>query len=55
MLILRTLEDLLGRPLLLYPDLPRMVALIEWYLDRAVEEKDSKEHPRGRLLLWQPS
>jgi hypothetical protein len=52
MLILRTLEDLLGRPLLLYPDLPRMVALIEWYLDRAVEEKDSKEHPRGQLLLW---
>ena len=52
MMVLRELEERLGKPLLLYPDLTSMTRLIDNNIEHYLDRKDEDEHERGILFLW---
>ena len=51
-LFFRTLENLSGRDLLLYPNLDGYSKLISSQIDLLADSADSSEHAKGRLLVW---
>lgn len=51
-LFLRTLEQMLGHPVLRYPDLDGFRRFVGTAMDGLVTSKEQSEHARGRLLLW---